>query len=191
MKDWLFYPLSILTVFAMIFFALSFGESTSGFDVSKGWVIEGEALQELTVSPGAKLEIATNLVNPEMHAVMSSFVELQNARSAGIFTSIPPRFQMEFFGYPLLFSIEAKAGSNNPVGTFNAAFFSQKTASRWREFEVSNEFETYTFIFTPKDLDIADRYAYFGIWPDAKGEDRTLAVRKMSIKRVNPVSQSD
>lgn len=186
MKDWLFYPLAILVVIAMTAYALSFGDKPNDTDLSDGYIVEGEYLHSLQIPPGAKLDIETSLTSTDITATMTSFVALKDAKSAGIHASLPPLYQEEFFGYPLVFTIEAKAGDRKPLERFNTAFFSQKMSSGWKTFELSDTYQTYSFEFTPKDLDIEDRFAFFGIWPDEDGLERTMQVRKLSIKKLNP-----
>ncbi|MBC6402057.1 MAG: hypothetical protein GDA39_05170 [Hyphomonadaceae bacterium] len=185
MKDWLFYPVCTLVVGAIIVFAMSFSTEYD-VDPSGGLVVEGEALRNLTAAPGTLIELDSDLSGSDVYAVMSANARKEDAPSAGIFVALSPGYQKVFFGHPVRFSVEARSGTDNGSDSFEFAFFSPKSASGWRKFELTDEFKRYGFEFTPENIQIDYRGAYFGIWPDETGDGRTVHVRRMWIERINP-----
>ena len=57
--------------------------------------------------------------------------------------------------------------------------------SGWITYELTNEFQDYSFDFTP-NLPNPEGNQYVGIWPDVKGRGRTMDVKWVKVEIVTP-----
>ena len=185
MKDWLFYPLVLAFVVAMVYYALSLA-TYEKIDSSKGLVVEGRFLSTLYASPGTSYSIAGDNVNPFAYAVLSAHVSRENAPpSAGVFLTLGAEDKKVFAKQNLRISIRARKGRANPVESFDIQYFAKDVESGWRTFELTNEFEDYSFDYRAGNANAGEN-DYLGIWPDVAGEALTMDVKWLKIEVAGP-----
>lgn len=184
MKDWLFYPLIIAFAGAMIAYALSLAEYEN-VDLSEGFIVEGRALSTFYASQGTTFSIAGDNVNPFAYAVLSAHVSRKNAPpSAGIFITLGPEDKKIFSDKNLRITVHARKGRANPLDSFDVAYFSQGAGSGWKSFELSNEFQDYSFVYKTGKADLG-KNDYVGLWPDVAGQGRTMDIKWLKIELAN------
>ncbi len=179
MKDWLFYPLIMLIAGAMIFIAVSIGE-TEDIDPAQGITIRGDGFSRLVVGPGNHLKVIETQAGPV--ARLSSSATHKEAPSAGIFLAIPKTYQDYYDGIKLNFSLKVRKSDQNGNSYFQSGFFSPASSKPWQKFELTGEFEEYIFTHIAKKNVQGDDFFYFGIWPDPEGKNRNIDVLEISVK---------
>lgn len=192
MKDWLFYPLALTVIIAMIAFAFTRGQAAY---VSTGstFVVERQDLNTLYAAEGVSFSIAGDAENPNAYAVLSAHVAKDIAPpSAGVFVTLPPAYKEMYTGKPLRISIVARKGRASKLESFEVGYLSTDAgATGWLPFEVTSEFQTFDFEFTPRVPQAPGGNDYVGIWPDVDGEGRTLDVQKIQIEVVDDANTLD
>lgn len=187
MKDWQFYPVIIAAIIAMVAYALSLAEYTSGPLTGK-FVIEGQSLNTLYAAEGVSFSIAGDTNNPNAYAVMSAHVSRANApRSAGVFATLGPADEKRFAGQDLKVTIRARKGRGAALSSFDMGYFTAGAGdSGWKTFELTNAFRDFSFTFTPGLPKGDPGNDYFGVWPDVDGQGRTMDVESMTIEIIEP-----
>lgn len=186
MKDWLFYPLAIMVIAAMVIFAYTRGDAEA-VPVGTDFVVEGETLSTFYAAQGVSFSIAGDTNNPNAYAVLSAHVSRENAPpSAGVFVTLPPAYKEMYAGQTLRISVIGRKGRASKLKSFDVAYISTDAgASGWQSFKITSEFEEFGFQFTPKKSN-AGGTDYVGIWPDVDGESRTLDVKSLKIEIFSP-----
>ena len=179
MKDWVFYPLVILIVGAMIALALSFADKAP-IDTSNGIELQGADLINLVVAPGTSLEMVEDSEAGQF-ARLSAHAMHKDAPSAGIFIALPAAYHAAYNGRNVKFEIEARQAASRGADTFWMALFSPKSSSGWKEINVSSEFQAWSLTHKLQRQDSGEDYAYFGIWPDPEGKGKFIDVRSVRI----------
>ncbi len=168
---------------AMVFVALQFAPDKIVIDPLDGHVVSGIELQGLTASPQTLLSFKSDGVDPVSYAVMSASASVENAGSAGVFVLLGEEYARAYAGKTLRLSVNARAGQNNPAEHFSLGFFVFTTGGTgWKTFSPSKEFSTYEVTTTLGELNEGQPELYFGIWPDSKGDQKTLEVKSYSVE---------
>lgn len=187
MKDWLFYPLAVMAIIAMIAFAYTRGRHAA-VPTGSTFIVEGQNLNTLYAAQGVSFSIAGDAENPNAYAVLSAHVSRANAPpSAGVFVTLPPAYKEMYAGQALRISITARKGRGSKLESFDVGYLTTDAgASGWQTFEVTNDFEDFEFAFTPGKPGAPGGSDYVGIWPDVDGESRTLDVKEIRVEPVSP-----
>ena len=191
MKDRFFYPLAMIVIAAIIGLALVPDKRvvslTSEDVLAQGYIMSGEAFRRLTTGPGTLVNFVTNDNGEVIHAVMLTNIPKTMATpSAGIFDLLGPVYEEVFSGKPLKITITARAGNENPLTEFQAAYFSGNKTSDWKPFVLTPEYQDYIFNFTPPKKKKILGQEYVGIWPGLAGRSLTMDVKKIKIEVDTP-----
>lgn len=193
MPDRFFYPFAILLIAAMVIGALFAGgdprkKGPEIDPVKTGFVLEGERLRELVPPGGTTIDFAGDAQNPTRYAVLSAHLTKAEAPpSAGIFGALGPVYEAAYGGRKLEITVRARSGREDPSEAFSVQYFTASVGdSPAQVFQLSSEFEDYTFSYTPA-APIGDPGSdYVGMWPDLEGKSRTMDVERVSVKVANP-----
>lgn len=193
MKDRFFYPLMVVVIGGILALALLPGRVTGGVsdqDVLKnGFVLSGSDLQKMATAPGTALSFPNTQEGAFSYAVMSSNLPRRMApASAGIFGILGPKYERLFAEEMLRITVSARQGQSNPLDDFEVGYFTVGAGdSGWRAFELTPQFEEYTFTFRPKKSAEPDN-DYVGIWPGVEGRSKTMDVRAIKVEIITPES---
>lgn len=190
MKDWMFFPLMIGIVGAMVYTALYWGGAPEPVNPDEGYVVSGTELQYLTPSPGTYSEF----VGLD-HAVMSADSRSEQKPSQGVFTTLGPAYARAYQGRNLELTVRVRAGDTNPSDKVQIAFLTVppvKGRFGWREFSLEAEYKDIIIPVTLAEFDqaamaaagVKDPVIYFGIWPDPEGKKRTIHVERYQVMPV-------
>ena len=188
LKDRFFYPLALAFIAGIIWFALSraqVSEILSENVCKSGYTVEGEDLALLTAGPGTNYDyFAAQFDNPAYASLYSHIArDKANPPSAGVFASIGSQYAQIFHGKTIRMTIRAKAGKRNPLNAFDSGYFSTTAgATKWQTFELSNNFQDFSFDFSPRKVEVIEDIDYFGIWPGVDGEQTTMDVEKFQVQ---------
>lgn len=186
MKDWQFYPLLIAAVVALVAFAYTRGHDDVGL-AGPDFVVEGETLNTFYAAQGLSFSIAGDAANPNAYAVLSAHVSRKQAPpSAGVFLTLPRVYKERYAGQPINVMVTARKGRASKLKSFDIAYLSTDAGSSgWQTFTLTNDFETYSFLFTPGQPSGADGTDFVGIWPDVEGEGQTVDVKRIDVTIVD------
>lgn len=197
MRDLFFYPFAALIISGLIFAALLPGER---FDIStdsilqQGYVLKGTAFENLIASPGTSHSLITEKANisegADVYTQMTSHLTRKDAPpSAGVFATLGRDYAQVFSGHPIEIKVIARQSETRPVEQFEMGYFAPgQGQSGWKTYQLTQDYQSYTLIYAPKETRDDDRVHYFGIWPDPEGQQRYMDVIEMSVKRVMPAA---
>lgn len=183
MKDWLFFPIIILVVCAMVYFALNWGDGPREGRPDEGWVVQGADLDGLVASPGTFVTM-----KGVDSAILRADFTADQQPSQGVFTTLAGSFAKSYSGKKLKLTIRAKAADDNPATKFQMAFLivpAIKGRFGWRDFALTDEFQDFTVTTKLGTFDVNDPVIYFGVWPDAEGKGGQIEVTKFEVKPLN------
>lgn len=192
LKDLFFYPLALLIVIAMIVTALSFAQKVDLTDETiwkTGYVMEGTDLSRLTAQPGTQAVFNAAAGGDPAFARLTSTTARENLPGGpGVFAAIGPAYERAFAGCRLQLTISARPSKINPLtdfdmgywtdGSGNTGWVSKTLSPGWNDYIIPN--------FTPGPLTKDPDLDYFSIWPGVTAEAKSLDVRRMQIKVLNP-----
>jgi hypothetical protein len=181
--DRLFYPLAGLLIAAIIALALfsGGGEDLSDSDIIRqGWGLKGPELNALTISPGS---------NAEYQSGEGGFIRLSQftpdgdgPASIGVFATLGPAHERAFAGQALEISFRARANPNDPLDAFEAAYFPMESAaSEWVRFDLTTEWQDYTFEFTPTPTSDPENVDILAIFPGRRGRQKDVDIASIEI----------
>ena len=182
MKDRFFYPLAILVVAAIIFYALSFkvDNAPSNADLYER---AGADLEELFPSPGTTVV----MVGPEdnRRAVLSAHMSRDVApQSAGVFGTLGHVYEDNFGGAEIRITVRARRAQQSPSDVMELGYFTSGTGdSGWQEFILTDAYADYSFEFKP-NAPTEKGNDYIGIWPDLEGKGGTVDVQSVRVERL-------
>lgn len=187
LKDRFFYPLALALIAGMIWFALSRAQLSDiiSADVCKsGYTVEGEDLAFLQAGPGTNYNyFAPQRDNPAYVSLYSHIArDKANPPSAGVFVSIGYQYAQVFHGKTIRMTIRARAGRRNPLDNFDAGYFSLAAGTTdWQRFDLTDNYQDYSFDFSPRKTEATLDIDYFGIWPGVEGKQTTMDVEKFQV----------
>jgi len=191
MKDRFFYPLAILVIAGIIAFAMLPGRGNSGPDkgriLTDGYLLSGEDLKKLTAAPGTIINFVEGETADPLIVILSTNIPRDMIPpSAGVFGVLASDYELAFAGKALEITVNARAGTQNPLEQFDAAYFTSGAGdSGWRNFTLSSEYQDYSFTFSPKHQNGAPGRDYVGVWPGAEGKNLTMEIKSITIKIIN------
>jgi len=186
LKDRFFYPIALVLIAAIIWFALSRSSVTKLTDAciwQNGFLSKGEALVTLTKSPGTNYEyIGATPTNPA-HIVALSHISRRNApASAGIFAALNEDYERALAGQQIRVTVRARKGRKNPLEEFDMGYFTAGAGdSGWRRRNLTSDWKDYTLDFTPKPPNGDPDLDYLGVWPGEEGKQKTMDIAFMKI----------
>jgi len=186
LRDRFFYPLAVALIAAMIGFALSLGTTERVSDAciwENGFVARGDDLVSLTASPGTTYEfVGATSANPAHVIMMTEISRVDAPASAGVFAALGPDYERALAGHKLRITVRARQGRKNPLKEFDMGYFTAGAGdSQWQRRQLTEDFQNYSFEFTP-NLPTADPdLDYLGIWPGDEGKQETIDVEFMRV----------
>ena len=178
MRDFLFYPITLLLGVGIVAWALSFAESGPRFSESdvlaRGYGASGDALRELTAAPGTEV-----VVNGGVAQALALSAQGDVGPSAGVFLLVPPSVEAAFGGreVEVAWRLRRPSGSARvQIGYFTAG----AGDSGWRAVTVGPEWEEHTLRFRPAPPSTPG-YDYIGLWPSG-GEAATSPVEIAEVR---------
>ncbi len=188
MKDRFFYPLLALVITGILYLAIQPGirhGNLSPEDIaSEGYILSGLDLQSLTAAPGTEVSFIDGQNKLPLLAVLLSnnpreFV----GKSAGVFGTLGPNYEIGFGGHDIEITITARAGRYKPLSEFDVGYFTVGVGdSRWQRFTLSANFEDYSFIFKPNPPEGKPGNDFVGIWPGDAGKSETMELKSIKIQ---------
>jgi len=186
LRDYIFFPLMALIVTGIIYAALYPGQKNQLTDdaiLTEGYLAEGESLKFIQASPGTSVEYISGEGEAAPYLILTAHLPRETAPpSAGIFAPLNAPYEQAFAGKTLSMTIRAKQISEMPLDQFRAGYFTAGAGdSGWNIFDLTPDYQNFSFTFQPKASDARPDLDYFGIWPDEQGEQRTMAVSQYRI----------
>lgn len=190
LKDRFFYPIAVVLIASMIWFALSRAKPPhlQRVDICKsGYAFKGEDLIQLVASPGTNYDYFASQNTKAAYVKLYSHIPRDKApASAGVFAPIPSQYAQLFQGKTIRLTIKARLGRKDPLESFDAGYFSLTAgATNWKSFDLTDGFQDYSFEFTPSKAAPSEEVDYFGIWPGVEGEQKTMDVETMQIQIIS------
>lgn len=180
MKDWLFYPLIMIVVGAMIYLAMNWGEGPSYGNPNDGWVVKGADLNGLTRSPGTEL-----VMKGVDKAVLKANFTAKEMPSQGVFTTLSGEYSRAFSGRKLELTIRARAADQNPSDTFQIALLTVppvKGRFGWKDFQPTSEYQDFSITTRLDEFPEGKPVIYLGVWPDKEGKGGQIEVERFEVK---------
>jgi len=167
-KDWLFFPLILGVIAAIIWFALSLGgprEQLTVEDVrANGYGLSGDDLIQLTASPGTEFMVGGGTAR-----LIQIQSQAEAPPSAGIFMTLPPVAEAAFGGQAIevTWRVRREAGESAVrLGYFTIG----DGDSKWKTVPVGPDFSDVSLEFTP-GLPSEEGFDYAGLWPGTDAPD--------------------
>lgn len=186
LKDRFFYPLALVLIAGMVWFALSRATVTTLSDAciwQNGFITQGEDLVTLTASPGTTYEYIGATPNDPAHIVAKTEIPRRTApASAGIFAALGPDYERALAGQQIRVTVRARQGRKNPLPEFDMGYFTAGAGdSGWRRRTLTPEWKDYVLDFAPKPPNGDPDLDYLGVWPGEEGEQKTMDIEFMKI----------
>ncbi|WP_017932383.1 hypothetical protein [Robiginitomaculum antarcticum] len=189
MPDKLFYPFAVVLIAAMVVGALFAGGQAQlrkqpDIDpVADGYTVDGEGLRALIASPGTTVRYAGELDLAGEYAIAVAHMTRAAAPpSAGVFAELRPVYEAAFAEKPIIVTVRARAGRDNPAEQFAAAYYTAGVGdSGLKTFTLTDTFEDYSFTFTPNKPKGDPGTDFVGIWPDMSGQSKTIEIERFSV----------
>ena len=188
MKDRFFYPLLVLVIAGILYLAvlpgIRHGNLSPDDIVNEGYTLSCLDLHKLTAAPGTEVYFADGQNQLPLLAVLLSNETREFAgESAGVFGTLGPNYEAGFGGRELEITITARAGRDKPLSKFEAQYFTIDAGdSGWHNFTLSENFEDYSFTFTPKPPEGKPGSDFVGIWPGDEGKSETMELKSIRIR---------
>jgi len=132
-------------------------------DVCKlGYTIEGEDLILLEAGPGTNYNYFGAQGENAAYVSLYSHIARDKADppSAGVFAPIDYQYAQ----------------------VFHAGYFSVAAGStQWQTFNLTDNFQDFSFDFSPRKVEPTEDIDYFGIWPGVKGKQTIMDVEKFQV----------
>ena len=191
LKDRFFYPLAALIVFAMIAFALSFGERIDLTDCeiwSDGYTLSGEDLVRLTAQPGTQaVFIAAAGGEPAYARLTSTAARDSLPPGPGVFAPLGPQYERAFATRMLRMTVTARAPRQNPLETFDIGYFSAGSGdSGWKRQALKTDWTDYSIDFRPGALTDRQGLDHASVWPGETAELLNVDIQAISVDVLDP-----
>jgi hypothetical protein len=191
LKDRIFYPLAALLAISMVFFALSFGETTVRNDEDiwcEGYVMAGEGLAQLTAQPGTQaVFIAASGAEPAYARLISTVARATIDPRPGIFAPLGPDYEQAFATQRLRLTIIARSSAIQGLEAFDMGYFTAGSGdSPWIRKPLTPVWDEYVMEYTPGALSDKRGLDHFSMWPGETAEPLTMDVREMRVEVLEP-----
>lgn len=189
-RDRFFYPLIALLTVMIVTVAMlpSCRESLTDADIrTQGYLAQGDDLALIEASPGTTVSFVGETSREPAYVTASAHLSRSAAPpSAGVFAPLGSDYERVFAEKNLRMTLTARQGSTNPVETFRAGYFTAGPGdSGWQTFELTPEFQDFSFTFTPPLPNDEPDLDYFGVWPDEEGQQREMDISRFKIEVVD------
>lgn len=186
-QDRFFYPLLILVIAVIVTVAMlpSCRDNLSEAEIiSEGYLVEGDDLALIQASPGTTVVfVGETSAEPAFITAAAHLSRNSAPASAGIFAPLGSNYEQAFAGKNLRMTLTARQGSANPTPDFKMGYFTAGAGDTgWKRFDLTPEFQDYSFTFTPPVSSEAPDLDYFGVWPDEAGRQREMNISRFEIK---------
>lgn len=194
MSDRLFFPLAALLAGAFVVLALEpFADRPPRGPVSGGGrnaedvTIAGEELNRLLPGDIGGLEVGP-VDGGEVIARINRLAEqtYQEPRS-GPHIVLAEDLEYAFQSRPVEVTVEARSTGDFAASQMEVNYMARADAeSGWRVFNLTPEFAPYTFTWTTPQRGATEGYDFIGVRPTAPDKRRTLEVRSIRVRVVQP-----
>lgn len=191
----LFFPFAFLVIAGMIALALQPGVETFRENRALmarvetiGWVVEGEALGEMTAAPGLTKDMILDGGTPRVR-IGAQRTRDEGAPSAGVFLTLPPHISEALSGRDLKIVLTARARpQHKPPDAFQViALQTTGESSGWKTFQPTNAFAEISFEWAaPTGRD--GRLLMVGVWPDTAGQGGELEIARIQFAPLDAAS---
>ena len=186
-RDRFFYPLLIVVITMIVIVAMlpSCRDNLSETEiVSEGYLVQGDDLALIQASPGTTvLFVGKTSAEPAFVTAAAHLSRSSAPASAGVFAPLGSDYEQALAGRDLRMTVTARQGSTNPTDSFRVGYFTAGAGdSGWKIFDLTPEFQDYSFTFTPPVPTEAPDLDYFGVWPDEEGEQREMDISRFKIE---------
>lgn len=189
-RDRFFYPLIAILVVVIVSIAMlpSCREDLSDKEIrTQGYVVQGDDLALIQASPGTTVVVVGKTPNEPAFVTASAHLSRQAApASAGVFATLGSDYERVFAGKTLKMTLTARQGDPNPTDAFRMGYFTAGPGdSGWKTFQLSPEFQDYSFTFAPPLPNAEPDLDYFGVWPDEDGQQREMDISRFKVEVLN------
>jgi hypothetical protein len=197
MPDLVFFPLCLLLAAALVFFAINpFADRLPRGPVSGGGrnaedvTVKGRELNRFTAG-----DFGVVAVQPAGPGGRDTVVRIEREATAayqdprsGPHIVLAEDLDLAFASRPVEVTIEARAAGDFGASFFEAEYFAKSGAdSGWRQFPLTNEFQSYSFRwFPPRHAGQSLEYDYVGVRPVAPDKKRTMEIRSIRVHALGP-----
>lgn len=200
MRDIIFYPLAAIFAGACIFIALDpYAERLPSGPVSGGGrnaedvIVSGRELSRFVAGPEVSLSL-------DVRSLTQGEAILWIDRQAGGSYDDPRRgphlviaedveYAME--SRPIEVTIEARTAGEFPASQFEANYLATADGeSGWVRFDLTDEFQPFTFSFTTPARGSEMGYDYLGIRPLAPDKHREMEIKSVRVRATGPKGAS-
>ncbi|CAM3716082.1 hypothetical protein [Litorimonas haliclonae] len=186
-QDRFFYPLLILVIAVIVTVAMlpSCRDNLSEAEIiSEGYLMEGDDLALIQASPGTTVDFVGETSAEPAYITAAAHLSRNSApASAGVFAPLGSDYEQALAGRDLRMTLTARQGGTNPTSSFRMGYFTAGAGdSGWKAFDLTPEFQDYSFTFTPPVPTEAPDLDYFGVWPDEEGEQREMDISRFKIE---------
>ncbi len=188
MRDRLFFPVAAALAGAFILLALNpFAERVPTGPVSAGGrnpmdlKIEGAELHRFLPGNYDGLDVINgeNGQPPVLRITRKASEDYLDPRS-GPHLVLAEDLEIAFEKRKIEIQIEARSAGDFPASEFQADYFAKtEFESGWQKFELTPEFKTYSFTYTPPAHGESLGYDYVGLRPVAPDKQRVMEIRSI------------
>lgn len=187
LRDLYFYPLAAALIAGMVAFALSFGGGDALSDeerIREGWTLEGEALRNLIASPGTDMDYVAE-GNGFVRLSANIAYGADGRPTPGVYAALGPDFERTFAGRSLRITMRARRPGGNGLDAFESAYFPiEGPASPWAVFQLGDDWEDFSYTFTPPIVASKPNTDLVSVYPGKAGENRPMDLARFRIEVV-------
>lgn len=188
LPDRIFFPLIALILAGMIWVALAFGPTASdpagpfSGNPKDGLLVKGKYLAIMQNGPGITHELVKE---PDGETILRAAAGQRSdeAPSAGVFITVPPKFAKAWEGHTLSISVKLRQPEDNPSSDVFLRYYAIAGGnSSPANCEVSPQWQECNLVYKMPRRKSRTGTQFIGIWPDALGLSRWIDIGALQVK---------
>jgi hypothetical protein len=193
MRDTFFFPLAAVLAGAFIFTAIQpfadrppSGPLSAGGRNAEDVTAQGDELHRFVPGNFNGLEIVDTPEGKVLRITMLDTEKYEDPRS-GPHIVLAADLEYAFESRPIQVTIEARAATEFGASQFQANYFAKSEGeSGWRTFDLTHEFQPFSFEFNVPAFGGTEGYDYLAIRPVVPDKKRAMDVRSVRIRAIGP-----
>jgi hypothetical protein len=103
--------------------------------------------------------------------------------SPGVFATLTTEYEQAFAGKTLRITTRARADRENGLGSFHGFYMPlESPISQWSEFELTEDWQDFSYEFTPPIVDAPQNVDLISIFPGREGESKVMHLASIKIE---------